>query len=492
VERARRDAVPITVEWKDASYDGNLEDYFDEPFPDLALLGIAIDEHPCVYLGPSVKLEDSLYTYGYTESHPRGEPTTFKYEGSADDGDLLKLKDGQGIPGLSGSPLLNRRAGHVCGVLKRTRDRRSDLGGFAIPHHIVLENLPALEVLQNTFHEQHREWTALLPKAEVDPAHSAVERYRERFATGWTQYLETLRRRPPRFTLTLSHAEENGVPVTGLLNFALNNSRVVLQGRAGAGKTTVMLALVNNLLAQGYVPFFVDVGRWKQGFSEELNNARTQAELTAQIRALAGASVADFSYDVARSFPEEVRQFVIVDGLNQTDGDTANNILKTLDDWVKEGGGRLSVIVSDRIIPRSFPSELWKTTTLEPLSDDEVRTHVGEMEPPGDYDVLADKTKSLLRIPYFLDLALSTGNLNLESEATAIQRFFSDQVQLEDVEIDRLAKAAFELYAENNSISRAFTRKRLVYHLSDDWDSTWDNAGQDNTDWGNAGWDGDG
>ena len=35
--------------------------------------------------------------------------------------------------GFSGAPLLNRRTGAVCGIIRRTRNEETDLGGYAIP-----------------------------------------------------------------------------------------------------------------------------------------------------------------------------------------------------------------------------------------------------------------------------------------------------------------------------------------------------------------------
>ncbi|MFC4013561.1 NACHT domain-containing protein [Nonomuraea purpurea] len=57
---------------------------------------------------------------------------------------LLKLKEGQVRPGMSGAGVLNLRTGAVCGILVATRDRNSDLGGRAIPVRTVLSEFPGL------------------------------------------------------------------------------------------------------------------------------------------------------------------------------------------------------------------------------------------------------------------------------------------------------------------------------------------------------------
>jgi hypothetical protein len=58
--------------------------------------------------------------------------------------------------------LLNRRTGAVCGILKRSRDTNSDLGGRGIPAATALEWKPALVQLQQDFHAANTTWTDLV------------------------------------------------------------------------------------------------------------------------------------------------------------------------------------------------------------------------------------------------------------------------------------------------------------------------------------------
>jgi hypothetical protein len=112
-----------------------------------------------VYLHQEVDLNDHLYSYGYTDQYPDGDSATFTYEGPTDEQQtLLKLKAGQARPGLSGAPLLNLRTGGVCGIVKSTRDRDSDLGGRAVPTSVILLLLSDLVALQQRFHQQDTRW----------------------------------------------------------------------------------------------------------------------------------------------------------------------------------------------------------------------------------------------------------------------------------------------------------------------------------------------
>ncbi|MBW4563114.1 MAG: hypothetical protein KME32_18585 [Mojavia pulchra JT2-VF2] len=71
---------------------------------------------------------------------------------------IIKLKGGQVRPGLSGSPLLNQRTGKVCGVIKFTRNRNSDLGGGAIPIDVVFKYYPKVIIAHSDFHQQDKRW----------------------------------------------------------------------------------------------------------------------------------------------------------------------------------------------------------------------------------------------------------------------------------------------------------------------------------------------
>ena len=126
----------------------------DKTKVDLAVIRLeGVIEHACVEIDPKdLAIADKLYAFGYTRiglTNPKiqGEPVTLEYEGL--DGELLiKLKSGQVVPGLSGSPLLNIDTGKICGVLKRTRNESYDLGGRAVPAKVILETFPELRLLQ--------------------------------------------------------------------------------------------------------------------------------------------------------------------------------------------------------------------------------------------------------------------------------------------------------------------------------------------------------
>ena len=164
VETAQAQSLPVEIASGGRKYSGRIEAFFAKPYPDLALLRCdEFPSHPCVYLKDEITLQDSLYSYGYTDLQPNGDSATFEYEGPTDtgSGSLLKLKQGQSRPGLSGAPLLNLRTSGVCGVVKTSRDRDSDLGGRAVPITCVPPEHD-LAALQQSYHQQNDDWFGCL------------------------------------------------------------------------------------------------------------------------------------------------------------------------------------------------------------------------------------------------------------------------------------------------------------------------------------------
>jgi formylglycine-generating enzyme required for sulfatase activity len=142
------------------------DSYLPEFYPDLAILRIALDAHPCVYLQDGYRPGDKLFVYGYPEDEPGGDTVSpecegwTRIEGLPPEERFLKFKDGQVIPGLSGGAVLNERTGGVCGIVKQTRDRYTSLGGRAVPTSTILARFRFLAGQQLRYHLGNRAWLA--------------------------------------------------------------------------------------------------------------------------------------------------------------------------------------------------------------------------------------------------------------------------------------------------------------------------------------------
>jgi hypothetical protein len=134
------------------------------PYPDLALLNVPIEGHPCVLLDhDEPEGNDDFYVWGYPDNAVAGDSCRFAYEGPSGAAErLLKLRYGEVRPGLSGAPVLNLRTGCVCGVVKLTRGVATDLGGRAIPVTTVRDRFPRIVLAHDEFHASRSTWHAAL------------------------------------------------------------------------------------------------------------------------------------------------------------------------------------------------------------------------------------------------------------------------------------------------------------------------------------------
>lgn len=172
---------PITLTWQSNTYTAQAVKLIPAPnvvtsqgtypYPDIALLKIDVMTHPCVYLHMGVDLLQPLASYGYPRPDPLndllpgGQYASFgceSYGFITAEQPFIKFKEGQVEPGLSGAPLLNLRTGGVCGMVKRTRDQMSDLGGYGVPTKIIFDQLPELIVQHQQYHRYNATWGALL------------------------------------------------------------------------------------------------------------------------------------------------------------------------------------------------------------------------------------------------------------------------------------------------------------------------------------------
>ncbi|GEL94019.1 trypsin-like peptidase domain-containing protein [Cellulomonas composti] len=127
---------------------------------DLALLTVTTRGHqPVASLGDVPRIGDDLYTYGYPPTKAEGTSGTYSYEGpEGGPPRQLKIKAGQVQSGLSGAPLLDLRTGTVVGVIRRSRDVESTLGGLAVPVEAAFTAFDRLRFENSDARRVDRRW----------------------------------------------------------------------------------------------------------------------------------------------------------------------------------------------------------------------------------------------------------------------------------------------------------------------------------------------
>ena len=149
----RQQIASVKVYWQNREYTAVVDQLPDNSNVDLALIKLneSIPQHACVSLDDSLSNGDSLYSFGYAAEYPQGEPRDFIYTDlTGDDPPLMTFRDEQVQPGFSGAPLLNRRTGKICGVIKRSRDIYNALGGRGVSAAVIFANFPELKPITTT------------------------------------------------------------------------------------------------------------------------------------------------------------------------------------------------------------------------------------------------------------------------------------------------------------------------------------------------------
>jgi len=145
-------AKEFVVTWQNHRYAAKIERSFKDP--DIAMVVAPIQKNPVVAVGDALELYDRVFFYGYTAAYIGGigSSAEFDFMATASERDpdsvYLKFARGQFSPGFSGSPILNLSTRTVCGMVKRSRDTGSDLGGYAIPMSTLSRYVPEFNVLR--------------------------------------------------------------------------------------------------------------------------------------------------------------------------------------------------------------------------------------------------------------------------------------------------------------------------------------------------------
>jgi S1-C subfamily serine protease len=144
------------------------------PAPDVAL--VRIDEgpaHACALLGQRLPhIRTSVMARGYTETYNPDavteETETFKLTGSLATEDpgctLLKLGEGEVTKGMSGAPVLDLTTGEVIGMLRTSRQLKSNLGGWVVPANVIRTLWPEQASQGDRFHQEDPHWQRAAPQ----------------------------------------------------------------------------------------------------------------------------------------------------------------------------------------------------------------------------------------------------------------------------------------------------------------------------------------
>lgn len=239
----------------------------------------------------------------------------------------------------------------------------------------------------------------------------------------------------------LSGTHDREANISELRRLAHRTGRVLISARAGAGKSTLMRRLLLEALEDGEAAVYFELKTWGQSDTDTfMSPERTPVSFFDRML----RRFADERLDVAALdlLPALRPKLILIDGLNETPGQCADRVITAADEAAALFPG-LSVILSDRLVRRELSqSARWGLVTILPLGEDQIKEVVGSK-------LDGHKARELLKIPFFLDRAIA-GELRDTPEMTVIEMVHS-HTSLNDAEIEKLTRAAFEIYQAHKS-----------------------------------------
>lgn len=283
--------------------------------------------------------------------------------------------------------------------------------------------------------------------SKTSPAFRSKEQVPFEYRVGWCERYDELFRS--------EFVEETDIE--RLIVEARKVGRVLLTGRGGSGKTTILNRLSESSFGRETFAIFLDLKKWSSRDSarwQQMGQMSTDL-LDYLIRFF---SRAELSLARVDAFDVSIQKTLLVDGLNEVPNEVGNAILTAADEFasvIPQG----SVIVADRLVRRPLgTSSRWKFARVLPLTDEQVKGILSR-DPArlSVFEQASESKKELWKIPLFLNDLLRVSYAE-GGQLGTFRQFFTDHVSLTDPELTSLRKAAFHLYEHG---SRSFSLARL-------------------------------
>jgi pimeloyl-ACP methyl ester carboxylesterase/GTPase SAR1 family protein len=268
-------------------------------------------------------------------------------------------------------------------------------------------------------------------------------------------------------TYTLSCQIDSKLNFKDLLKILETQKKIILTGPAGSGKSNILRNISDYFISKDKPPIFINLKNWNtETNNDQLLKLKESGpgidNIQKKFDILLRSALGDLDISFVNSHKEVFNVFLI-DGLNEISGnDIIDEIISTLDEYVKKYSREACIIMTTRDSRRLRFIHNWVVISVNQISENELKKQIYDKFRPSSYKNLSTHEKELLRTPYFLNMAIIRKNPKLGSAAEAIESFFkSHLVEFKDDGIlNDLAETAFKIYEKKGGLS--FDKKDFI------------------------------
>jgi hypothetical protein len=251
-----------------------------------------------------------------------------------------------------------------------------------------------------------------------------------------------------------------------LVSECLARRRIILRGPAGAGKSMLLRrAALQSLESAETIPVIFDLSQWKPAHTKAMNEIGESPEARhQQFAVMAHTSVVPINANILEVLAEGREIMLMLDGLNEVASQTTSaTIFNAIDAYLQQRPLSLCALVADRVHHDSSADlSTWEEFEMCPLASHTIDEVLSAHFSPEVLKTVSDANRMLLGRPFFLEQAISTGNLALGSAEDSLEQFYTQQQQLTKGTLECLSKMAFEMYrASARAASLPFVKKWL-------------------------------
>ena len=251
-----------------------------------------------------------------------------------------------------------------------------------------------------------------------------------------------LENRAPRHSFRITYrVKDDRLQEHTLRDLLTQGGHIVTFAKAGAGKSSVVVNLAKEITHDGqHLVVFIDLKNLPQSLTTSTGAADVNIE------GLLEASIVPLTVDLVRELHSALeirsREIWFLDGVNELPREVSDKVIDVMTQHLR-GIIRSSLCATDRSSSR-YTEGAWVHVEIDALEIDEVQRQMNESMTHRSNE---SHYQELLRIPFFLEVALTDGRWDWQSGVEALHSLFADRVELEETDIALLSEFALSAYS---------------------------------------------